>query len=80
MNLRRHLLEREWKPATAPRPTKRESLNEIEARIVVAVCKLVEETSKAAPDNDRAGEHLDDLDLLVADYRREQARPTKAGR
>ena len=74
MGLRSYLLaprEIARKPASeAPN----EAVREIEARAMVLVCKLCDETSKASPDAAVVGCVLDDLDVLASEYRREKTR------
>jgi hypothetical protein len=49
-------------------------VREIETRGMELLCKLHDETSKTAPDTAVVSSILEDLDVLVADYRREKVR------
>lgn len=63
MSLREYLL-----------PDKPAAVREIEARCMSLAVRLRDETSKSQPDATLIGHMLDDMETLVADYRRETTR------
>lgn len=60
-------------PKPPPPPT---NLSILGARALELIVKLHDETSKTKPDNSVVSNFLQDLDMLVSDYRREQTRST----